>query len=160
MRVLSWSALFEVKSWTDGAYMTEIYVDADACPVKQEVLRVAERHGLKVWFVGNQGLREGLHRLAEMVIVPDTFDAADDWIADHVTGSDIAITADIPLASRCLENGAIAHPVQGVTAASSSLDMLKNVQMVGNDLRFNASVNSPTLLISEMTISGKGAQGS
>ncbi len=89
------------------ARMTEIYVDADACPVKDEVLRVAERHQLKVWFVGNQGLRQGLHPLAEMVVVPDSMDAADDWIAEHVSAADIAITADIPLAGRCLSSQAI-----------------------------------------------------
>lgn len=86
--------------------MTEIYIDADACPVKDEVLRVAERHNLKVWFVGNQGLRHGLHPLAEMIVVPTDPDAADDWIAEHVGAQDVVVTADIPLANRCIAAGA------------------------------------------------------
>ncbi len=87
--------------------MTEIYVDADACPVKDEVLRVAARHGLTVHMVSNQWMRLPDSPLINRVIVSDGFDAADDWIADHTGAGDIAITADIPLAARCLEAGAL-----------------------------------------------------
>ncbi len=88
--------------------MTEIYVDADACPVKDEVLRVAARHGLGVHFVSNQWMRLPEGPLVNRVVVDAGFDAADDWIAEHAVTGDIAITADIPLAARCLEAGAAA----------------------------------------------------
>jgi uncharacterized protein YaiI (UPF0178 family) len=85
----------------------EIYVDGDACPVKDEVLRVATRHGLTVHLVGNSWLRHGGDNpLIHRVVVPETPDAADDWIAEHIGAGDIAVTADIPLAARCLERGA------------------------------------------------------
>ena len=86
--------------------MTEIFVDADACPVKREILRVAERHGLVVHMVANGTVylppSPGLRR----VLVPDTPDAADDWIAERVSEGDVAVTADILLAERCLDKGA------------------------------------------------------
>lgn len=84
----------------------KIYVDADACPVKAEVERVAERHNLFVLLVSNSGMRPRRHPLIEQVVVPEGPDVADDWIADHIQEGDIAITADIPLASRCLEKKA------------------------------------------------------
>lgn len=86
--------------------MTLIYVDADACPVKDEVLRVAGRHGLKVFMVTNQWLRLADDPLVELVQVPDGLDVADDWIAERAATGDIVITADIPLAARVLERGA------------------------------------------------------
>ncbi|OGV72716.1 MAG: hypothetical protein A3K19_02760 [Lentisphaerae bacterium RIFOXYB12_FULL_65_16] len=86
--------------------MLDIYVDADACPVKQEVCRVAERYGLKVTFVSNSRMRIPEQDAVELVVVTGKFDAADDWIAEHVTENDIVVTADIPLASRCIKNRA------------------------------------------------------
>jgi uncharacterized protein YaiI (UPF0178 family) len=86
--------------------MLEIFVDADACPVKAEVMRVAERHGLSVHLVSNQWMRAGDSPLINRVVVPEGPDAADDWIADHIDTGDIAITADILLADRCLKKGA------------------------------------------------------
>ena len=86
--------------------MPEIYVDGDACPVKQEVLRVAERHSLKVHMVGNTWLRAAASPRVNQVVVAAGADAADDWIARHIGPGDIAVTADIPLAARCLEQGA------------------------------------------------------
>lgn len=83
-----------------------IFVDADACPVKQEVLRVAERHELKVTFVANGGLRPSRDPMIRNVVVSAGFDAADDWIAENVTPADIVITADVPLAGRCVGKGA------------------------------------------------------
>ena len=100
--------------------MPEIFVDGDACPVKDEVLRVAERHGLHVHLVGNTWLRAGgMHPLIHRVVVDEVLDAADDWIAEHIGVGDIAITADIPLAARCLEKGArvIGHTGQPFTEA-------------------------------------------
>lgn len=85
----------------------ELYIDADACPVKDEVLRVAERHGLAVHLVSNRYLRIAAdHPLIRRVVVAEGMDAADDWIAEHITGMDICVTSDIPLAARCLEKGA------------------------------------------------------
>jgi len=89
--------------------LTEIYIDADACPVKTEVLRVAERHGVVVHMVGNSWLRMAADNpLVNSIVVPEEPDAADDWIAEHIGAGDIAITADIPLAARCLKASAAA----------------------------------------------------
>jgi hypothetical protein len=83
-----------------------IYVDADACPVKPETVKVAERHGLPVVFVANAWLAVPRGPRIRVQVVPGSFDAADDWIAQHVARDDVVITADIPLASRCLKAGA------------------------------------------------------
>ena len=83
-----------------------LYVDGDACPVKEEVYRVARRHGSKVFVVANATMRVPTEELIELVVVRGGFDAADNWIADHVGPGDVVITADIPLAGRCLERGA------------------------------------------------------
>jgi len=85
----------------------EIYVDADACPVKDEIVRVAERHQLKVQLVSNSGMF-GFHGhpLVTQTVVSEGADIADDWIAERAGEGDVVITADIPLASRCLERGA------------------------------------------------------
>lgn len=84
-----------------------IFVDADACPVKAEVIKVAERYQVPVHMVSNSGMRlpHG-HPLLSQTVVPDGPDVADDWIADHVGVGDIVVTADIPLAHRCLEKQA------------------------------------------------------
>lgn len=88
--------------------MPEIYVDADACPVKDEILRVAERHGLKTHLVSDGGIRPHPSPMARIVVVAQGADAADDWIAENIQSSDIAVTNDIPLADRCLKKGALA----------------------------------------------------
>jgi uncharacterized protein YaiI (UPF0178 family) len=86
--------------------VTEIYVDADACPVKSEILRVATRHVTPVHMVSNSWMRLEESPLIHRVVVSDGFDAADDWIAEHIGMGDVAITSDIPLADRCLKQGA------------------------------------------------------
>ena len=86
--------------------MLHIYVDADACPVKQEVYRVARRYQLNVTLVANTWMRTPDDPRITLEVVEDAFDAADDWIVDHVETGDIVITADIPLASRCMQKGA------------------------------------------------------
>ncbi len=83
-----------------------IYVDADACPVKAETVKVAERHGLPVVFVANAWLAVPRAPRVRVQVVPGSFDAADDWIAGQVGRDDVVITADIPLAARCLKAGA------------------------------------------------------
>ncbi|MEM6624928.1 MAG: YaiI/YqxD family protein [Pseudomonadota bacterium] len=85
--------------------MTQIYIDADACPVRAETLKVAERHGLKTFVVSNGGIRPDPSPLVETVIVPDGADAADMWIAERIGTGDVCVTADTPLAAKCLEAG-------------------------------------------------------
>jgi uncharacterized protein YaiI (UPF0178 family) len=87
--------------------MLNIYVDADACPVKGEVYRVAERYGLAVTVVANSWMRVPAAKGIRLKVVGEDFDAADDWIVESVKDGDIVITADIPLAARCLEKGAV-----------------------------------------------------
>ncbi len=82
--------------------MLTIYVDADACPVKEEVYRVARRYGLNVTLVANAAFRVPDEESVTLVVVSEGIDVADDWIAEHAGEGDIVITADIPLAARCL----------------------------------------------------------
>jgi uncharacterized protein YaiI (UPF0178 family) len=86
--------------------LLHILVDADACPVKGEVYRVASRYGLHVTLVANSWMRTPNEPWLALEVVAEGCDAADDWIAEHVEPDDIVITADIPLASRCLKKGA------------------------------------------------------
>lgn len=86
--------------------MSKIIIDADGCPVKQEVYRVAQRYGLKVLLVSNSWMRAPHADWLQQVVVDEQFDAADDWIVEHVAQNDIVISGDIPLASRCLQKGA------------------------------------------------------
>ena len=87
-------------------YLPGIFVDADACPVKEEVYRVAQRYGIKVTLVSNAWLRAPKEEWLELVIVDGELDAADSWIIEHVAKNDIVVSADIPLASECLKKGA------------------------------------------------------
>jgi uncharacterized protein YaiI (UPF0178 family) len=86
--------------------LTQIYVDADACPVKRETARVARRHGIKVFVVSNAWMRVPEGEGIELVLVDGGFDAADDWIAGRAGRGDVVVSGDIPLASRCLSAGA------------------------------------------------------
>ena len=86
--------------------MIAIFVDADACPVKDEVYGVAARYDLRVFVVANAAMRVPPGAGAELVMVGRDFDAADDWIAANARGGDVVVTADILLAARCLESGA------------------------------------------------------
>ena len=115
--------------------MTEIFVDADACPVKAEVERVAERHGLAVHIVSNGGIRPSRNPLVKTVIVPEGPDAADDWIAERVNAADICITSDIPLASRCLKNGAAVLRPDGKAFDEASIGMALGMRDLHKHLR-------------------------
>ena len=85
----------------------DIYVDADACPVKQEVYKVARRYDLRVWVVSGQHMRTPADEpKVQSVAAGDVFNAADDWIAERIGAGDVCITADVPLAARCIEQGA------------------------------------------------------
>lgn len=123
----------------------QIYVDADACPVKDEVVRVAERHNLPVTFVANGGLRVSRDPMIRNVIVSNKFDAADDWIADNARANDIVITADIPLAARTVANGCHVIGPTGRAFDESSIGMavaMRNLKQhlreTGEDRGFNA----------------------
>lgn len=87
--------------------MLDIFVDADGCPVKEEIYRVARRHGLGATVVSNARIRIPQEDRFTLVVVGERFDAADDWIVEHVDRDDIVISSDIPLASRCLKKGAV-----------------------------------------------------
>jgi len=115
--------------------MPEIYIDADACPVKDEVLRVATRHGLAVHVVGNTWLRMTESPLIKRVVVAEGPDAADDWIADHIGAGDIAVTGDIPLAARCLEAGAAALNHSGKPFTRDNIGMALSMRELKSHLR-------------------------
>jgi len=103
--------------------MVEIYIDADACPVKDETIRVARRHGLKTWMVSDGGIRPSQDPMVQIVVVASGADAADDWIADNIGKADICITSDIPLAARCLENDAMALKPNGEAFTENGIGM-------------------------------------
>ena len=107
--------------------MTEIYVDGDACPVREEVYRVATRLNLIVHVVsnGSRPIRPPGLPNVRMIVVPDGADIADDWIAERITAADVCVTSDIPLAARCLDRGA---------RALSSTGRLWTTDNIGNAL--------------------------
>ena len=112
-----------------------IYVDADACPVKAEVYRVAERHRLKVHVVANSFIAVPREPFIERVVVGGGFDAADDWIAERVSRGDIVVTADVPLASRCVKAGADAIAPNGRAFTEASVGMALATRNLMQDLR-------------------------
>lgn len=115
--------------------MPQIYVDADACPVKDEVVRVAQRHGLAVTFVANFGLRPSRDPMIRNVMVPQGADVADDWIADNAGANDIVVTADIPLAARVLDKGAHALGPTGRPFTPDSIGMALAMRDLNQHLR-------------------------
>ncbi|MGV0817957.1 YaiI/YqxD family protein [Martelella sp. AMO21009] len=112
-----------------------IYVDADACPVKSEVIKVAERHGLPVTFVANTGLRPSRDPMIKNVIVSGAFDAADDWIAERAGAGDIVVTADVPLAERCVAAGAMVTGPTGRIFDDKNIGMARAMRDLGQHLR-------------------------
>jgi len=124
--------------------LTEIYVDGDACPVKDEVLKVAARHGVRVNLVSNRWLRGLDSSLVNQVVVAEEPDAADDWIATHIGPGDIAITADILLAARCVEVGARVLGPSGkpftednIGIAVAMRELKSHLRETGEDRGFN-----------------------
>jgi uncharacterized protein YaiI (UPF0178 family) len=107
---------------TSGAGIA-IYIDADACPVKQEIYRVAERHGCKVYVVSNSPIAVPRDPLIERVVVAAGMDAADDWIAERAARGSIVITQDIPLAARAVKAGAVAIAPNGKPFTEDSIGM-------------------------------------
>ena len=123
-----------------------IYIDADACPVKEEALKVAARHGLGITYVANSWMRLPEGERVERVIVTEGPDAADNWIAERAGIGDIVVTQDIPLASRVLKNGAKAIGNSGKPFTDASIgmalamrDLSQHLRETGESRGFNAA---------------------
>jgi uncharacterized protein YaiI (UPF0178 family) len=114
---------------------TTLYIDADACPVKDEAVRVAERHRFEIIFVSNAYMRLPEGPLIKRVVVSEGPDAADDWIAERATKGDIVVTADIPLAARCLKAGARVIGNTGKPFNESSIGMALAMREFSRHLR-------------------------
>jgi uncharacterized protein YaiI (UPF0178 family) len=112
-----------------------IYIDADACPVKDEIYRVAGRYGLHVYVVSNSFLNVPREPWIERIIVSDKFDAADDWIAERAGPTSIVVTADVPLASRCVKAGASVLAPTGKPFTDSSVGMALATRNLMQELR-------------------------
>ncbi|MFX4220749.1 MAG: YaiI/YqxD family protein [Thalassobaculum sp.] len=112
-----------------------IFVDADACPVRDEIVAVAERLGVEVFLVSNRGFRVTEHPTVHNIVVSQDLDAADDWIVDKVAASDVVITGDIPLASRCLEAGARVIDHKGKAFTVANIGMALSMRELMSDLR-------------------------
>ena len=112
-----------------------IYIDADACPVKQEVYRVADRHGLKVFVVSNSPIQVPRDPLIERVVVAAGMDAADDWIAERAAKGAIVVTQDIPLAARAVKAGAAAIAPNGKPFSENSIGMTLATRNLMDQLR-------------------------
>ncbi len=112
-----------------------IYIDADACPVKEEALKVAARHGLGITYVANSWMRLPEGERVERIVVTDGPDAADDWIAERAGQGDIVVTQDIPLASRVLKNGAKAIGNTGKPFTDASIGMALAMRELSQHLR-------------------------
>jgi uncharacterized protein YaiI (UPF0178 family) len=116
-----------------------ILVDADACPVKDEVYKVALRHGVPVTIVSNSPIRIPAHELLSRMVVGDAFDAADDWIAERADARSVVITADILLADRCLKAGAAVISPNGKPFTLSSIGAAIATRAIMADLRADGS---------------------
>ena len=118
--------------------MVELYVDADGCPVRDECIKVARRHDLKLYIVSDGGIRPINDKRIELVIVSPGMDAADRWIADHIGSNDIVVTGDIPLAADCIKSGAVALKPNGdvlneinIGPALGTRDLMANLRETG-----------------------------
>jgi uncharacterized protein len=117
-----------------------IFVDADACPVKEEVYRIAERHGLRVYVVANSPIQVPRDGMVERVTVATGLDAADDWIAERADPTVIVVTNDTPLAGRCLKAGAKVIAANGRAFTDSSIGMALAMRDLMADLRDSGHV--------------------
>ncbi|MGD9845352.1 MAG: YaiI/YqxD family protein [Variibacter sp.] len=117
-----------------------LYIDADACPVKDEAYRVAARHGIKVYVVSNSGFAVPRDPMIERVIVPAGPDVADDWIAERAGASDIVVTADIPLAARCVKAGAAVIAPNGKVFDEAAIGMALATRNLLDSLRSSGEI--------------------
>jgi uncharacterized protein len=115
--------------------MIEIFIDADACPVKDEAVRVAQRHGLTIHFVSNSFMRLPESPLVKRVVVPDGPDVADDWIAERATKTSVVVTQDIPLAARCVKAGARVTSNTGKPFTEANIGMVLATRNLMQGLR-------------------------
>lgn len=120
--------------------MGTVYVDADACPVKDEVYTVAERHGWSVAVVSNSWIRVPRDDLVRLIVVESGPDVADDWIAERAGSGDVVVTADVPLASRCVKAGAAVISPTGKPFSEASIGMAVAVRDLMTDLRSAGAV--------------------
>jgi len=125
---------------TENTHTTRIYVDADACPVKDEIYRVAVRLGVPVSVVAGNFIRAPQDPLIERVAAGSGMDAADDWIAERARPGDVVITADIPLASRCVKLGAEVIAPNGKPFSEASIGMTLAVRNLMTDLRSSGEI--------------------
>ena len=124
--------------------MLHIFVDADACPVKQEVYRVAKRYDLEVTLVADSWMRIPDESWLDLQVVKGALDAADDWIVDHVGRGDVVVTADIPLAARCLKKGAYVIGISGRPFTDNNIGQALATRDLLFDLReFGATTSGP-----------------
>jgi uncharacterized protein len=130
-----------------------IFVDADACPVKPEIYKVAERYGLKVFVVANSFMNVPRGDMIERVIVIEGPDVADNWIAERAGESDIVVTADIPLAARCVKNGATVIGPTGKPFDDNSIGMVLATRDLMTDLRSAGAVTRGPPPLSRQDIS-------
>ncbi|SHF17406.1 hypothetical protein SAMN02745157_1817 [Kaistia soli DSM 19436] len=112
-----------------------IYIDADACPVKAEIYKVAERHGLKTFVVANSFMQVPRDPMIERVIVPGGMNVADDWIAERAVEGDIVVTSDVPLADRAIKAGADVIAPNGRPFTEASIGMALATRNLMEDLR-------------------------
>ena len=122
--------------------MVEIYVDADACPVKNEIERIATRHNLITYMVCNGGIRPFRNPLIKLVVVNQVADAADSWIIDHIGKIDICVTNDIPLAGHCLTKGALAIKPNGMRFTDDNIGMAIATRDIMGKMRESGEVTS------------------
>jgi len=115
--------------------MTALYIDADACPVKEEAERVATRHKIMMYVVSNGGLRPSQNPFVETVIVADGPDVADMWIAERAGKGDVVVTGDIPLAAKCVEAGAQVLKHNGEALTSANIGNVLATRDLMTDLR-------------------------
>jgi uncharacterized protein len=120
---------------SDGPHIIEIFVDADACPVKDETYKVAARHGVKTWVVANSWINVPREPLIERMVVAQGPDVADDWIAERARRGAIVITADVPLAARCVKAGADTIAPNGRAFTEQAIGMALATRNLMDQLR-------------------------
>ncbi|HET8948750.1 MAG TPA: YaiI/YqxD family protein [Candidatus Polarisedimenticolia bacterium] len=125
--------------------MLHVYIDADGCPVKEEIYRIARRHDLRATVVSNKAIRIPMDERFTQVVVGDRLDEADDWIAAHAAADDIVVTTDIPLASRCLKNGAsVLNPRGGEFTEDNIGSALANREMMAHLRDIGETTSGPS----------------
>ena len=122
--------------------MVKIYVDADACPVKNEIERIAVRHDLKTYMVCNGGIRPSRNPLINLIVVIQESDAADIWITGNIEKNDICVTNDIPLAEQCIKKGAFTIRPNGMRFTLDNIGMVIATREIMGKIREGGEVTS------------------